>query len=784
MGWEGGGAMTPGRFSREREMITSPGRKIFRRHSVSRWPPVVHSQEGLQRILVAVKFTEEARELIRWTLTYGARAGDVVTVLHVSKPWEPTQASSAEEWEAAKEENVDSLCALVLSCRNECALPPKVSVTVEVVEDDSVGTAIISEAKRMNATMVVLGKCDSFVPLSPMRMTDLGRRCVKSLSAYCFVIIVRKGKMLICRPGTAKQDMRQSLRVLLEAEKNSWTDMSPLHAAMSQTEEFSYAPAGRRSYSSVCSSLYEKFTMVATEGSFDSSFRSTDGTRMHSRANSTTSEKTTVGRASVSSACTTSASCSPNSVLDHFAKLRLRKQRKEQRPASNGLLDLFLSDSCSMSCGYRSSSSSASLDGTVPPSPDESQTTPALSCSPSYPHFHHLRSDSSKGFPLLQAVSEEDGGSEEAQEAGAALATETPDVTRRLRPSVLARTCSELKYELSGAGLLCLQKDLEQQMPSIRRFSYDDLRRATSDFSAENLVGTGMASSVYKGQIEDGSWVAVKRLQDESFMGEKEFMMEIMMLICTHHHPNLVTLLGFCADGPRRLLVYEFLVRGNLEQNLHGESTSGSILNWGQRLKVALGAASGLAFLHRFEPRPIIHRDIKSQNILLRENFQAQVSDFGFAGWYSDGTADSSLPQGVVGTFGYMAPECFTSGHFDEKTDVFSFGVVLLELMSGRKPIDKRLPESQQSLVQWARWLQRKQEMHKLVDARLTDINPHQFKRMMYTAFLCIQFSPDSRPSMERVMKLLDPRCEYCEEPLLFTRSPTPEHRNLPIYTP
>ncbi|KAL2649948.1 hypothetical protein R1flu_018076 [Riccia fluitans] len=770
MGREGG-VMTPGRLFRGREMITSPTSRMFRRHSMSRWPPIVYSQAGLQRILVAVKMTEEAEELIRWTLTYAARAGDAVTVLHVTEPLAAAETSpeSAEQWEAVKEEYLDNLCALVLSCRNECAVPSKVTVTVEVAVDYNVGTVIIDEARRKNATMVVLGKCDSHIPLSPKRMTELGRRCVKSLSSYCFIVVVRKGKMLVCRPGTAKADTRQSLRVLLKAEQESWNDIHPVDGVL-HNEEFQDASAGRRSYSSVCSSLYERFALAAAEDSFDSS-SSTDGIRRHSRANSTMSEKIHVDRTSFSSACTTSTACSPNSVLDHFAKLHLRKQQQKAASAdekSNRIQDLSLSDSCS-----DRSSSSGFLDDISPPLSDEFQIAPApplISTTPAHSQLLHLRAESCKGFPLLQAVSEEDGCCEEVEEA----ATETADVIK-LRPSVLARTCSELKYELTESGLLSLQRDLEQEMPSIKRFTYDELRQATHDFASENLVGTGMASSVYKGQLEDGRWAAVKRLEDESFIGEKEFMMEIMMLICTHHHPNLVTLLGFCAEGSRRLLVYEFLVRGNLEQNLHGESSSGSILSWVQRLNAAVGAAKGLAFLHHFEPRPIIHRDIKSQNILLRENFEAQVSDFGLAGWYSDGIADASVQQGVVGTFGYMAPECFTSGHFDEKTDVFSFGVVLLELISGRKPIDKRLPESQQSLVQWARFLQRKQEMHKLVDPRLTDINPHQFKRMMYTAFLCIRFSPEVRPSMDRVIKLLDPRCEYCEEPLLFSRNATPQ---------
>ncbi|BBM96954.1 protein MpRLK-Pelle_RLCK-Via [Marchantia polymorpha subsp. ruderalis] len=739
---------TPSRLFRGKEMM-SPSR-LFRRPSMPKCP-VAALQEGHQRILVAVKMTEQSGELIRWALTEAARTGDTLTVMHVTEPWAAAQTSAAEHCDAVKEELLDTLSALVLSSRLHSTVPAKVTVTVEVVEGDNVGTAIVTEARQMKATMVVLGKCESQMPLSPKRMTELGRLCVKSLSSYCNVVVVRKGKMMVCRPGTAKADMRQSLRVLLESERGSLSELLQGTERMSD-EEFHDEP-GRRSSSSssVCSSLYEKF--AAADGA-DSppAIAIAAASASFSRASSMVSD-----RSSDPSSSSFSSNGSPNSVLDRFAKLQLRPDKARAH------LDQFLADAACLRSDRSSSSSSVSVSGSLDGSSPEPE--PELVA----PQFH-LGSECCKSGPL-EAVSEED----------ADAAAEPEVAPRTISPPLLARTCSELKYELSESGLLSLQHDLEEQMPSIRRFAYQELQEATDDFSPENLVGTGMASSVYKARLRDGSWAAVKRLEDRTCVGEKEFMMEIMMLICTHHHPNLVTLVGFCAEGTRRSLVYEYLARGNLEQNLYGDS-SRSVLSWAQRQNAAVGAASGLAYLHQFKPRPIIHRDVKSQNILLRENFEAQVSDFGLARWCSDGSADASMTTSVAGTFGYMAPECFMYGNFDEKTDVFSFGVVLLELISGRKPIDRRYPESQQSLVQWARLLQRKREMHKLVDPRLTDINPHQFKRMMYTAFLCIEISPDERPSMDRVVKLLDPQCEYCEEPLLFAQSSSPPHCALPVY--
>ncbi|KAG6543140.1 hypothetical protein Mapa_015389 [Marchantia paleacea] len=741
---------TPSRLFRSKEMV-SPSR-LFRRPSIPKCT-VAGLQEGHQRILVAVKMTEQGGELIHWALTQAARTGDTLTVMHVTELWAAAQTSAAaEHCDAVKEEFLDTLSALVLSSRVHSTVPAKVTVTVEVVEGANVGKAIVNEARQMKATMVVLGKCESQMPLSPKRMTELGRLCVRSLSSYCYVVVVRKGKMLVCRPGTAKADMRQSLRVLLESERDSLNDL--LQVERMSDEEFQDESA--RS-SSVCSSLYEKFGVADGADS-----PSTTATTLYSRANSMVSEKSFDRSSSFSS------NDSPNSVLDRFAKLQLQ-QDKASGAGGKAHLDQFLADAACMRSDRSSSSVSfsGSLDDSSPDPPPSSSSE--IEPEPVVPQFH-LSGECCKSGPL-EAVSEEDGCADaEAAE---------PEVAK-FSPPCLARTCSELKYELTEDGLLSLQKDLEEQMPSIRRFAYQELKEATNDFSTENLVGTGMASSVYKAQLQDGSWAAVKRLEDKTCVGEKEFMMEIMMLICTHHHPNLVTLVGFCAEGTRRLLVYEYLVRGNLEQNLYGES-SRSVLSWAQRQNAAVGAANGLAYLHHFKPRPIIHRDVKSQNILLREDFEAQVSDFGLARWYSDGSADAST-NSVAGTFGYMAPECFMYGNFDEKTDVFSFGVVLLELISGRKPIDRRYPESQQSLVQWARLLQRKREMHKLVDPRLTDINPHQFKRMMYTAFLCIEISPDERPSMDRVVKLLDPQCEYCEEPLLFVQSSSPAHSALPMY--
>ncbi|XP_022751138.1 receptor-like cytosolic serine/threonine-protein kinase RBK1 isoform X2 [Durio zibethinus] len=266
--------------------------------------------------------------------------------------------------------------------------------------------------------------------------------------------------------------------------------------------------------------------------------------------------------------------------------------------------------------------------------------------------------------------------------------------------------------------------------PSWKNFSYSELSAATDNFSPENLLGKGGHAEVYKGHLSDGQIVAVKKLmknENEEEDSANDFLSELG-IIAHINHPNAAHLIGFSIDGG-----------------------SPECLDWKTRFKVAIGIADGLKYLHHDCQRRIIHRDIKASNILLTQDYEAQISDFGLAKWLPE-----NWPHHVVhpieGTFGYLAPEYFMHGIVDEKTDVFAFGVLLLEILTGRRAVDS----SRQSLVIWAKPLLESNQVKELVDPRLEDnYDQTEMKRAMLTASMCISHVATMRPSMTRVVQLL-----------------------------
>lgn len=293
-------------------------------------------------------------------------------------------------------------------------------------------------------------------------------------------------------------------------------------------------------------------------------------------------------------------------------------------------------------------------------------------------------------------------------------------------------------------------------MSNCRFFTYEELYQITNGFSSQNLLGEGGFGSVYKGCLADGREVAVKKLKDGGGQGEREFHAEVD-IISRVHHRHLVSLVGYCISDDQRLLVYDFVPNDTLHYHLHGRGVP--VLEWPARVKIAAGSARGIAYLHEdCQPR-IIHRDIKSSNILLDNNFEALVADFGLARLAMD--ACTHVTTRVMGTFGYLAPEYASSGKLTERSDVFSFGVVLLELITGRKPVDASKPLGDESLVEWARPLLTQAletgDAGELVDARLNkNYNEVEMFRMIEAAAACIRHSASRRPRMSQVVRVLD----------------------------
>ncbi|CAN1234585.1 Protein kinase STUNTED [Linum perenne] len=293
----------------------------------------------------------------------------------------------------------------------------------------------------------------------------------------------------------------------------------------------------------------------------------------------------------------------------------------------------------------------------------------------------------------------------------------------------------------------------EKYSATCRLFKLQELASATSSFLPENLIGRGGSSQVYKGCLPDGQELAVKILKPSEDV-IKEFVLEIE-IITALHHKNIISLLGFCfEDNKHLLLVYDLLSRGSLEENLHGNRKDAAF-GWTERYRVAVGVAEALDYLHNTSDRPVIHRDVKSSNILLSEDFEPQLSDFGLAKWASTSSTHIVCTD-VAGTFGYLAPEYFMYGKVNDKIDVYAFGVVLLELISGRKPISNDLPKGQESVVMWARPILHGGKISQLLDQSLgSDYDHEEIHRMVLAATLSIRRDPRARPPMSTVLKLL-----------------------------
>ncbi|XP_039122593.1 inactive protein kinase SELMODRAFT_444075-like [Dioscorea cayenensis subsp. rotundata] len=286
-----------------------------------------------------------------------------------------------------------------------------------------------------------------------------------------------------------------------------------------------------------------------------------------------------------------------------------------------------------------------------------------------------------------------------------------------------------------------------------RKFSYEDIQKATNVFSPANYLAEGGFGPVYRGVLEDGQVVAVKKHKKASAQGAAEFCSEVEVLSCAQHR-NLVMLVGYCMDDDW-LLVYEYACNGSLDKHLYGIQAK-EVMPWHHRQKVAMGAARGLRYLHEdCRVGCIIHRDLRPNNILLTHDFEPMVGDFGLARWQANG--QSAEETRIVGTFGYLAPEYTQTGQITEKADVYAFGVLLLELISGVKAIDLARGTGQQYLPQWARPLMEMNMIHELIDPRLNgNYVKWEVECMIYASSLCLLSDPEMRPRMSKVLRILE----------------------------
>ncbi|KAJ8500431.1 hypothetical protein OPV22_010983 [Ensete ventricosum] len=291
------------------------------------------------------------------------------------------------------------------------------------------------------------------------------------------------------------------------------------------------------------------------------------------------------------------------------------------------------------------------------------------------------------------------------------------------------------------------------QLKGARWFSYDELRRCTNNFSVSNEIGSGGYGKVYKGMLPEGQVVAVKRARQGSMQGGREFKTEIELLSRVHHK-NLVALVGFCFDEGEQMLVYEFVPNGTLREGLSGKS--GILLDWRRRLQIALGSARGLAYLHELADPPIIHRDVKSSNIVLDEKLNAKVADFGLSKLVSDNEKGHISTQ-VKGTLGYLDPEYYLTQQLTDKSDVYSFGVVMLELITAKQPLEKGkyiVREVKMAIdADDEEFYGLKELMDRAIQNAAYLI---AFRKFAELALRCLEESAGDRPSMSDVVKEIE----------------------------
>ncbi|AEE81961.2 Protein kinase superfamily protein [Arabidopsis thaliana] len=299
------------------------------------------------------------------------------------------------------------------------------------------------------------------------------------------------------------------------------------------------------------------------------------------------------------------------------------------------------------------------------------------------------------------------------------------------------------------------------------QLDFDTIRLATNDFSPYNHLGEGGFGAVYKGVLDSGEEIAVKRLSMKSGQGDNEFVNEVS-LVAKLQHRNLVRLLGFCFKGEERLLIYEFFKNTSLEKFIF-DSDRRMILDWEKRYRIISGVARGLLYLHEDSHFKIIHRDMKASNVLLDDAMNPKIADFGMVKLFNtDQTSQTMFTSKVAGTYGYMAPEYAMSGQFSVKTDVFSFGVLVLEIIKGKK--NNWSPEEQSSLFLlsyvWKCW--REGEVLNIVDPSLIETRglSDEIRKCIHIGLLCVQENPGSRPTMASIVRMLNANSFTLPRPL------------------
>ncbi|OEL33751.1 PTI1-like tyrosine-protein kinase 3, partial [Dichanthelium oligosanthes] len=357
-----------------------------------------------------------------------------------------------------------------------------------------------------------------------------------------------------------------------------------------------------------------------------------------------------------------------------------------------------------------------------------------------------------------------DGGGDGEEDEGARKVGCFPRFGRKSRNSY-AYTPDPEKRKKQGSGGPAAEEVVTVEVPEVQ---LRELNEITASFSSENLIGQGSYAKVYQATLRSGRPAVVKRLEKPSRHASNLIFFKQLSAASRLKHENFVRLLGYTISNDLRVLVYEYATMGTLHDVLHGDrevlgqaapeqgSAGRPVLSWIHRVNIALDAARGLEYLHEIARPAVTHKDVRSTNVLLFEGFRAKIADYNMFSQAAD-MARLNRSTHTLGSFGYQAPEYAMTGQMTDKSDVYSFGIVLLELLTGRKPLDRTLPQGQRSLVNWATPMLNEDRVQECIDPKLSDQYPAAGAlKLGRIAVQCLNYDPAFRPSMGTVARVIN----------------------------
>ncbi|KAH7405056.1 hypothetical protein KP509_15G055100 [Ceratopteris richardii] len=719
-------------------------------------------------VVVAMKLKPDSSELLTWTLAKFTKPGDHVVVLHVATRDRFSFSLSASEITSTLQEEIEGTFDSVLGVYDAFCRIKQIQLQLKVVRNRlSIRRTLVEEVKQQDAVRLILG-APEMQKWSEKSSSTLAKYCCTHLPMTCSILVIHYGQVVFKRNGvlalevdsdfegtlsksqkdarksagrTVRQNSRKQYTVCNQkkAQKNEHMlseSSIALNASQSVFHPYKYVPPLLQDLES-CTSDYETLNPMA----------------------GTSSQK--------SESHVHNLDCKDRnpSVNDNSYPKNVHSGMNDQNSTDNPPVVKNPNQRCRdtyQHSGQRNCNSHIALRGSKHQITNIPQGWPFLhqSIGASKLENPHLIARQMSVVEWVLQLPERPVGVRKQSPDPLKQEISVCSVKEKEQTPISISTQHSKQYEaLSNmedkdeitffemCALLCKKRDCVL-------YQHADLEKSTDHFSKDNMIGKGGCSQVYRGVLPNARIVAIKCFDiAAASTAQNEFLTELE-IVSTLDHQNIIELLGYCVENQQKpIIVYDFAAEGSLEQKLHEDMKS--TLPWNVRYKVAVGIGEALEYIHNSSP-PLIHRDVKSSNILLQSDFTPQLTDFGLSKWMS---VDSTFVtcNDVVGTFGYLAPEYFMFGKVSDKTDVYSFGVVLLELVSGRHPITNNGPSCHGNLVSWARpHLENESSYDQIVDHRLgREFDAAELRYMLRAASLCLQQSPQARPTIKNIMKLL-----------------------------